>query len=250
MALAGLNFNNVKALIDRGIEADDSHPSGTGYLLSTSDKARNVRAAAFPHLIQASTNLLEMKLITSDFIKDKDDVLFYFTGLVKVPYLDTLKFRPGAIADHLTSTGGQLTDSGQMSSLRWLEAGATGSYGTVVEPCNHLAKFPDPGAVLYWYLAGSTLIEAYWKSVQWPGEGIFIGEPLAKPYGGFSVQADNDEIVLRTQALVPGMYELRGANSVVGPYLPELTPVFVHIGMNELHFSHMDKAAYLLVRVR
>jgi threonine synthase len=30
-----------------------------------------------------------------------------------------------------------------MSALRWLEAGASGSYGTVVEPCNHPAKFPD-----------------------------------------------------------------------------------------------------------
>ena len=41
---------------------------------------------------------------------------------------------PGALADHLTSSGGMLTDSGQMSALRWLEAGATGSYGTVIEP--------------------------------------------------------------------------------------------------------------------
>ncbi len=250
MALAGLNFDNVKALIDRGIEADDSHPSGTGYLLSTSDKARNVRAFAYPHLIQETTNLVEMKLIESDFIKDKNDVLFYFTGLVRVPNLDTLKFRPGAIADHLTSTGGQLTDSGQMSSLRWLEAGATGSYGTVEEPCNHLAKFPDPGVVVYWYLSGSSLIEAYWKSVQWPGEGIFIGEPLAKPYGGFSVQTDNDEIVLRIQALPPGIYGLLGANSVVGPYLPEPHQFSVHLGTNEIHFKHLDKANYFLVRVR
>ena len=29
---------------------------------------------------------------------------------------------------------------------------------------------------------GDTLIEAYWKSVQQPGEGIFIGEPLARPW--------------------------------------------------------------------
>ena len=25
-------------------------------------------------------------------------------------------------------------------------------------------------------------IEAYWKSVAWPGQGVFIGEPLARPY--------------------------------------------------------------------
>jgi uncharacterized protein (TIGR03790 family) len=250
MALAGLNFASVKALIDRGIEADGSHPTGTGYLLSTTDKNRNVRATTYPQLVQATANLVEVKLLESDFINDKNDVLFYFTGLADVSNLNTLKFLPGAIADHLTSTGGQLTDSKQMSSLRWLEAGATGSYGTVEEPCNHLAKFPNPALVLYWYLAGNTLIEAYWKSVQWPGEGIFIGEPLAKPYGGFNVLIDKNDIVLRTQALAPGIYRLFGANSVLGPYRPETITVIAHFGMNEWHFSNLDKAVYRLTRIR
>jgi len=69
-----------------------------------------------------------------------------------------------------------------MSALRWLEAGATGSYGTVVEPCNLVQKFPNPPVVIGHYLQGETLIEAYWKSVLMPGQGIFIGEPLAEPF--------------------------------------------------------------------
>jgi len=32
------------------------------------------------------------------------------------------------------------------------------------------------------YLDGETLLEAYWKSVAWPGQGVFIGEPLAAPF--------------------------------------------------------------------
>jgi hypothetical protein len=86
------------------------------------------------------------------------------------------------VADHLTSFGGQLTGSRQMSALRWLEAGATGSYGTVVEPCNLTAKFPDPGLLLAYYRRGDTLIEAYWRSVAMPDQGLFIGEPLARPW--------------------------------------------------------------------
>jgi hypothetical protein len=31
-------------------------------------------------------------------------------------------------------------------------------------------------------LAGETAIEAYWKSVSWPAQGVVIGEPLAAPY--------------------------------------------------------------------
>lgn len=90
---------------------------------------------------------------------------------------------PGAVADHLTSAGGVLVDGGQMSSLKWLEAGATGTYGAVSEPCNYWQKFPNPAVLLNHYLAGETLIEAYWKSVYWPTQGLILGEPLASPYG-------------------------------------------------------------------
>jgi uncharacterized protein (TIGR03790 family) len=69
-----------------------------------------------------------------------------------------------------------------MSALRWLEAGATGSYGAVVEPCNFPQKFPHPAIAIGRYLQGETLIEAYWKSVAMPGQGVFIGEPLASPF--------------------------------------------------------------------
>src|SRR5262249_47181708 len=116
-------------------------------------------------------------------MRDKQDVMFYFTGAARVADIASNRFPAGAVADHLTSLGGQLTDSSQMSALRWLEAGGTGSYGTVVEPCNFAAKFPNPNVLLRHYLAGDTLIEAYWKSVAMAGQGIFIGEPLSRPYG-------------------------------------------------------------------
>ena len=123
-----------------------------------------------------------MRLLKQDALTDKKDVLFYFIGKEKVDGLETLGFAPGAIADHLTSAGGVLIGGSQMSALRWLEAGATGSYGAVVEPCNIPQKFPYPAVVIGHYLRGETLIEAYWKSVNMPGQGIFIGEPLASPF--------------------------------------------------------------------
>jgi uncharacterized protein (TIGR03790 family) len=89
---------------------------------------------------------------------------------------------PGALADHLTSLGGDLLGDGQMSSLRWLGAGATASYGSVSEPCNYWQKFPNPTVLLKHYVQGNSAIEAYWKSVAWPTQGLFIGEPLAAPY--------------------------------------------------------------------
>jgi uncharacterized protein (TIGR03790 family) len=184
MALAGKSVEEVKKLIDRGVAADGTHPTGTGYLLDTKDSARNVRASLYPTLVQYLTDKLNLQVVHADFLENRDDVLFYFTGVVSVRALGSIRFRPGAIADHLTSAGGQLTDSQQMSILRWLEAGATGSYGAVVEPCNFPGKFPSPGVAIRHYLRGESLIEAYWKSVAMPGQGIFVGEPLAAPYRG------------------------------------------------------------------
>ena len=182
MTLAGENFADVKSLIDRGIASDYTIPKGTAYLLDTSDKARSTRAVFYSNIQEKFNGLWEVNILEQDFIENKKDVMFYFTGLKHVPEITKNHFLPGAVADHLTSTGGILSGSGQMSSLEWIKAGATGSYGAVIEPCNFAQKFPNPGVMLYYYIRGNSLIEAYWKSVAWPGQGIFIGDPLAKPF--------------------------------------------------------------------
>ena len=182
MALAGKNFAEVKALIDRGIASDYSHPQGTAYLLTTSDKQRSARSALFPSIVSVFNGLWKVETLQQEYIENKADVMFYFTGKRHIKKIQSNRFLPGAVADHLTSAGGILSGSKQMSSIKWLEAGATGSYGAVVEPCNFLQKFPHPGIMMSYYIRGNSLIEAYWKSVAWPGQGIFIGEPLAKPF--------------------------------------------------------------------
>lgn len=172
----------ARALIDRGAASDGRAPRGSAYLLSTSDPDRNVRAPFFPPSRQLQRPPLAIRSLQADSIEGRRDVMFYLTGLRQVPKLETLRFLPGALADHLTSSGGDLLGTSQMSSLRWLEAGATASYGTVSEPCNHWQKFPHPAVLLRHYLAGASAVEAYWKSVAWPTQGLFIGEPLASPY--------------------------------------------------------------------
>lgn len=172
----------AKALIDRGVLSGFKVNEASAYFLNTSDKNRSTRSPFFPKSGRIESKKLELKSINTDFIQDKNDVMFYFTGLADVPNLPSLTFMPGAIADHLTSSGGDLLGKSQMSSLKWLDAGATASYGTVSEPCNYWQKFPNPLVVLKHYLAGETAIESYWKSVAWPAQGLFIGEPLAAPY--------------------------------------------------------------------
>lgn len=180
MLLAGSSVRRARRTIDAGVAADRSALAGTAYLMRTTDAARNVRAAGFPATLRLARGDFRVALRDANELRDVHDVLFYFTGLQRVAGLDSLNFRPGAIADHMTSSGGVLIDSAQMSSLAWLDAGATASYGTVVEPCAFPQKFPQPAIVMRRYLEGETLIESYWKSVAMPSQGVFIGEPLAR----------------------------------------------------------------------
>lgn len=190
MMLAGSNLKQVYAMIDRGVAADGSNPEATAYLMSTSDRKRNRRASRYPIIKELLSDKINIQQVDGDVLKNKKDVMFYFTGLAKIKDIDSNQYIPGAIADHLTSFGGRLTGSKkQMSILRWLDAGATASYGTVVEPCAFTQKFPNPGIVMQRYLNGESLIEAYWKSVAWPGQGVFVGELMAAPY---AKNVDND----------------------------------------------------------
>lgn len=170
------------ALIDRGIRSDGSHPAGTAYLIRTGDAARNVRSAGYNDAESIVGSRIRVQQLRTPVEGSVPAALAYFTGVPQVEELKRIIFLPGAVADHLTSTGGVLNGSGQMSVLEWLRQGATASYGTVSEPCNHPGKFPSPAVFLNHYLRGETVLESYWKSVAMPGQGLFIGEPLARPY--------------------------------------------------------------------
>ncbi|ALT76514.1 TIGR03790 family protein [Paucibacter sp. KCTC 42545] len=188
MLLAARTVESAQALIERGIAADQSLPGflpANAYFVSTADTARNVRSTLFPPASSLRGLGVDAHTPAHKELPPLRRTLIYQTGLAVVPGLDQVDWLPGALADHLTSFGGQLErrpDSGQMSALDWLEAGATASYGTVSEPCNHRQKFPHPQVLLLSYVQGLSALEAYWHSVLWPGQGVFIGEPLAAPF--------------------------------------------------------------------
>ena len=70
---------------------------------------------------------------------------------------------------------------GQTTLLAFMNAGACGSYGTVIEPCNYLQKFPSPQD--YFYQArGFSLAECYYMSLVNPYQGLIVCEPLAAPF--------------------------------------------------------------------
>jgi len=212
MLLSASSVASVKKLIDRSVSADYQRPIGSAYLLSTSDKHRNVRAAQFPLYAKSLYRLMSVEQVFADALRHKQDVMFYFTGRSSVKYLDENVFLPGSIADHLTSAGGHLFNGNQMSIVEWIDAGASGSYGAVVEPCNYLQKFPNPGIVMQKYLSGETLVEAYWKSVQMPGQGLFVGDPLVAPFKGCKVSANGQGVFQYKKNKVRNFVEKKNRN--------------------------------------
>jgi uncharacterized protein (TIGR03790 family) len=199
MMLGASTLAQAQALIARGVAADGSLAGaadtsrGQGFFVRTTDPARSVRWNDFKLAVAAAVPGIRMQFVdnsastgsaSGDVISNETGLMFYLTGLYTVPQIASNRYLPGAVADHLTSTGGYLPDGGgQMPITDWLNAGATASYGTVEEPCNFGEKFPRATVLVSRYSQGDTLIEAYWKSVAWPGQGLFVGEPLAKPWG-------------------------------------------------------------------
>ncbi|HEU4708449.1 MAG TPA: TIGR03790 family protein, partial [Methylophilaceae bacterium] len=118
MLLPTESVSEAKALIRRGVISGFRQEPASAYLLITGDKARNSRARFFPRPMLIRNAELTIKPMRANSIEGKKDVMFYLTGLPVVPGLKTLEFLPGALADHLTSFGGDLLGQRQMSSLR------------------------------------------------------------------------------------------------------------------------------------
>jgi uncharacterized protein (TIGR03790 family) len=188
MLLAAGSAASARALVERGVAAEGrlglrgGLPVDAAYM-STADAARNVRAPLFPPAGPVRGAGVRVQRLQGDLPQGGQPLLLVQTGAAVLRGLDRLEWVPGGLGDHLTSFGGLLDGSGgQTSALAWIDSGATASYGTVSEPCNHLQKFPHPQLLLLHYLQGSTAVEAYWKSVAWPQQGVFIGDPLAAPF--------------------------------------------------------------------
>jgi len=188
MLLAAASLQQAKALIDRGVAADGALRSKARPIVSvmfqtTKDVARNVRSALYPKASTLPGAGVQIEVGDLPAWADAPLLLMALTGSEKVNFAPKMNWAAGGLGDHLTSIGGDLLGAhGQSTALEWIDAGATASHGAVSEPCNHLQKFPHPWVLLLNYLQGSTVIEAYWKSVAWPQQSLFVGEPLAAPF--------------------------------------------------------------------
>lgn len=188
MQLAAPSVEAARELIDRGALADgslairDRQPVSALMLLSN-DAPRAVRTPLYPPAGPIAGLGVTVRVEPAFVLPAGKRMLMAQTGAMRLEATGPLDWVPGGLGDHLTSFGGALEPwHGQGTALDWIASGATASHGTVSEPCNHVQKFPHPQLLLLHYLQGATAIEAYWKSVAWPQQSLFIGDPLAAPF--------------------------------------------------------------------
>ncbi|MDB6066678.1 MAG: hypothetical protein JWR26_2886 [Pedosphaera sp.] len=197
--ITGTNLALAKQVVDQGVLSDGTFPTQTVILAKSTDIARNVRYQVFDNAVfnlQLHGNSVQR---TNGSIPPSTNLLGFQTGVYAYSAQPNT-FVPGAMADNLTSFGGQLFEytSGQTTLLAFLEAGAAGSFGTVIEPCNYPDKFPD--AQNYFYQArGFSLAECYYQSVTNPYQGQVVGEPLAAP---FAMPANGSWVGLGSNAVL------------------------------------------------
>ena len=188
--------------------------------MNTSDASRNVRSVTYERVKAVLGAAYPIEQVDADALEGRGtDVRVHRRAQGRLDRGQPLpRRRDRRSPDLLRRHPGR--GLGQTSALDWLSAGATGSYGTSSEPCNYRAKFPEIGIVMARYLGGETLVEAYWKSVLMPGQGVFVGDPLARPFGGVRVARSAAGTVISTRALPPGDYLLEAGRSSVGPFQP------------------------------
>lgn len=174
----------LAAMIDRSAAADASHPEGSFYFMNTSDDLRSRDRRRLWNQTVASIVGMggKAEVLEGSIPGGRHDALGILTGLTdpKLAGAD-LGILPGAFADHLTSYAGMFDSGSQGKMSQWITAGASGSAGTIQEPCTG-GKFPDPDLHAR-YLAGMSLGEAWWRSTPWLAmQTLFYGDPLTRPF--------------------------------------------------------------------
>ena len=185
LGYAGERGNTVETILKylrAGVAADCTSPTGTVFFVNGKDVRAAARSWEFPLAVRE----LASKGVASAAIPEMpagiNGILGVMAGNAIVDPRTCGHFIPGSFADHLTSAAAIFDGPDQTKLSAWLDAGATASAGTVVEPFALWPKFP--AARLYaHYAAGCTMIESLFLSIRCPVQILLVGDPLCCPWG-------------------------------------------------------------------
>ncbi|TWU51185.1 hypothetical protein [Rubripirellula reticaptiva] len=179
----GSTVDQAVEVLRRSSKCDNTFPDANFWFTKTGDVRTTTR---FPGVADALLWLGYLGRPAGVILKSIPDEKADCVGLMLgTPTMQlaakSFRFVPGAIADNLTSHGGNFETSSQTKLTELLHAGAAMSSGTVAEPFSLQPKFPLPMMYGY-YASGVTAIEAFYLSLMSPYQLLIVGDPLAQPF--------------------------------------------------------------------
>lgn len=190
----GNSFPEVMNYLTAAASSDATRPEGTVYLLENPDIRSETRQPLFPVTLAelAKRGRKGEVLHKGDGDQNgilpiaRDDVMGAVVGARRFKWEEAnSRLLPGAIAESLTSYGGDFNKGAQTKLSEFLRYGAAGSSGAVAEPFSFQEKFPVP-LIHAWYADGCSLAESFYQSVEVPYQLILVGDPLARPFATFA----------------------------------------------------------------
>ena len=180
----GNSLDEVIDYLRRSRSADGSFPAGSVYFPVNSDQRSRLREALYGPAVRAlQANNVRGQIPSGALPQNQSDVIGLTTGTATFQWRQSGSvIVPGAICEHLTSSGGILLETAIQTPLtEFLRWGAAGASGTVREPYSVPEKFPSPFLHVH-YTRGCTLAEAYYQSVAGPYQLLIVGDPLCRPW--------------------------------------------------------------------
>ncbi|WP_136077895.1 hypothetical protein [Pontiella desulfatans] len=183
LGYTGENGNDVQTVIDSLVRGQRSDHRGmrSGINFVVSDDVRSkCREYQYYPAVNELKNRGITATVTTNFPAGAENVMGILMGAEKVDPSQVKSFWPGAMAEHLTSWSAEFQKP-QTKLTAWIEAGATGSAGAVVEPYSNPNKFPSARFYAH-YAAGCSMLESFYQSIACPLQSLLLGDPMAKPY--------------------------------------------------------------------
>jgi hypothetical protein len=237
----GNSVPELVAMLRSAALADATRPNGTIYFVTNNDVRTQTRSRVFDSTVSELEQLgVRAQVIPGTLPVGKKDVAGLMTGTPRFDWATSgSRIRPGAICENLTSFGGIFSpSSGQTPLSEFLEAGAAGSSGTVIEPYADQAKFPHPSLQVH-YVRGASLIEAFYQSVSSPYQLLVVGDPLCQPWATIpdvDVRLNGSDEPLTSGTVVSGEITLTATGSLPGEGRVDRFELFVD-GMRYAQFS-------------
>lgn len=180
----GMSTQDIVRNLTRSVGADFTKPTGTIYYARNEDvRSKTRQDLFFPAVDFLATLKVRAEIVNGILPERKADVMGAMIGAEQFDWEKAgSRVRPGAIVEHLTSTGGVMVEGAGQAPLTWnLLAGAAGASGAVTEPFAIPQKFPNAFIHAH-YARGCSLAEAFYQAINGPYQMLIVGDPLCRPW--------------------------------------------------------------------